>query len=152
MSEARDAGEQHPRARLYGLLNTVAFANAAAVVVVLCIFLLGAARADRALDAARVMFLVILASASGVHSVGSTDSWGGAAATFMVVVVTAAVTVLYAFGELKGLVLKVGKVVFGALTNPLHAARCVRMTDGWIGWTCIVELVYSQAMDYGSAP
>jgi hypothetical protein len=71
--EARAAGEQHPRARLYDLLNTVALASAAAAVVVLCLYQLGAA-----LDVARVMLLALFAS-EVAHCVGSTDSWGGAA-------------------------------------------------------------------------
>lgn len=81
--EARAAGEQHPRARLYDLLNTVALASAAAAVVVLCLYQLGAA-----LDIARVMLLALFASASVAHCVGSTDSWGGAAAALLLVAVT----------------------------------------------------------------
>ncbi|CAN6284183.1 unnamed protein product [Urochloa humidicola] len=112
VSEALEAGGPVLlRARLYGFLNTVAFVQAAAVAIVLCAYLLGLARADYALAYVRILFLAVLAFTTGVHSVGSTDSLGEAAATFLVVVVTAAVLVLYAFGELKGFVLKIGRLL-----------------------------------------
>ncbi|CAN6312165.1 unnamed protein product [Urochloa humidicola] len=112
VSEALEAGEPVLlRARLYGFLNTVAIMHAAAIATVLCAYLLGLARADHALASVRLLFLAVLAFATGVHSVGSTDSLGEAAVTFLFVMVTAAVLVLYAFGELKGFVLKIGRLL-----------------------------------------
>lgn len=91
VSLARETGEQPLRARLFELLNRLAFVDAAAlVVVVLCIDRLRAAPAQqRALASARRLFVAAVAFHAASVAVAGSDSWGATAAAFSIVATTA---------------------------------------------------------------
>lgn len=114
LSRARETGDQLLRAKLYHLCNFVAFSQVVCMMLVLCLYVMEIAPADRTLVAVRVELLTTLVSMALALSVDITDDCPGTAIAFLGFVAIVGFATLYVIGELKKYLLTTVRFLFGA--------------------------------------